>query len=65
MPVMVLAHGTLGWWDEIIFLGVAVIFLIIMGVSWLRSRTTQPTFDDAPEAETAPETPSADRFRLD
>lgn len=36
--VIFLAHGTLGWWDELIFLGIIVIFVGMMGVSWFRSR---------------------------
>jgi len=64
---MIPAHGALGSWDEIIFLSVAAIFLIMMGISWIRSRTA--TFDE-PE-ESTPETPTseseseADRFRLE
>lgn len=34
----ILAHGALGPYDEIIFLGIAVAFLGMMGVSWLRSQ---------------------------
>jgi len=37
MPVL-LAHGALGPFDEIIFIGVAIVFLAMMGVSWLRSQ---------------------------
>ena len=70
MPV-ILAHGALGPYDELIFLGVAVIFLVMMGISWVKSRSAQPPLDSA-DAEPAsavardeptPETP--DRFRLD
>ena len=61
-----LAHGALGPWDELIFLSVFVIFIIIMGVSWVRSRALG---DDDLDGETAPsETPDAadgdDRFAL-
>ncbi|MBZ0280100.1 MAG: hypothetical protein K8L97_05120 [Anaerolineae bacterium] len=62
---MIPAHGALGSWDEIIFLSVAAIFLIMMGISWIRSRTA--TFDESEEP--TPETPApeseADRFRLE
>jgi len=34
----VIAHGALGPWDELIFLGVVVIFIMMMVVSWFRSR---------------------------
>ncbi len=37
LPV-ILAHGALGPFDEIIFIGIAVVFLLMMGVSWLRSQ---------------------------
>ena len=37
MPV-ILAHGALGPFDEIIFLSIAVVFLAMMGISWLRSQ---------------------------
>ena len=33
-----LAHGALGVWDEVIFLGITVVFALIMAYSWLRSR---------------------------
>ncbi len=39
MLPLVLAHGALGWWDEIIFLGVIIVFLAIMGYSWVKSRS--------------------------
>lgn len=40
MPI-IFAHSA-GYWDEFIFLGIAVIFTIVMGVGWWRSRG----FDD-------------------
>ncbi len=33
-----LAHGALGVFDELIFVGVALAFIAMMGISWLRSR---------------------------
>ena len=36
----ILAHGALGYWDELIFLGVGVLFIGMMIVSWLRNRGT-------------------------
>lgn len=63
VPV-ILAHGSLGPFDELIFLGVAVIFLTMMGISWVKSRNTPPDFeDDTPQTEIPTE--SADRFTLD
>ena len=66
LPI-ILAHGALGGWDELVFLGVAAIFLTMMGISWVKSRnSTLPL--DAPEnpSESTP-TPSdtADHFRLE
>ena len=59
-----LAHGTLGNFDELIFLGVVTVFMILMGVSWVRSRAsadndlevestamTIPTSDDSDSSE--------------
>jgi len=47
--VPLLAHGALGYWDELIFLGVAVIFIGMMFVSWTRSRFTEFTDEDLAE----------------
>ena len=61
-----LAHGALGPWDELIFLSVFVIFIVIMGISWVRSRALGD--DDLDEETVAPETPETedgdDRFAL-
>jgi hypothetical protein len=66
---VILAHGALGAWDEIIFISIASVFIIMMGISWIRSRTIAPP-DDGKAAPTTPsnsdnppETP--DRFRLE
>lgn len=69
--MIVLAHGALGWYDELIYLGVAVIFLTMMGVSWFQTRMTE--YDD--DQHNADETPrpiesieterSPERFTLD
>lgn len=61
MPV-ILAHGALGPFDEIIFIGVAVIFLGMMGVSWLRSQELEDDPLDAGEAAAAAD---ADHFELE
>ena len=64
--VFILAHGSLGEWDELIFLSIAAIFLIMMGIAWVRSRVTTP---EALEEPTDPTTPSTsnneERFPLD
>lgn len=60
----ILAHGALGWWDEMIYVSIAVIFVVFMAVSWLRSRNA----DLGEEAEESVRTPSrkkGDRFKLD
>ncbi len=61
MPV-ILAHGALGPFDEIIFIGIAVIFLGMMGVSWLRSQELE---DDALDAGEAASAADADHFELE
>ncbi len=59
-----LAHGTLGWWDELVFLGIIVIFLGMMGVSWFRSRGMD--YDEQDLMPQAPqESDGEERFRLD
>lgn len=65
----ILAHGALGWYDELVFLGVAVIFLAMMGVSWFRTRMTEYDDDRRPD-NPLPQTfeeqeQSAERFTLD
>lgn len=63
---IILAHGALGPWDELIFLGVAAIFLTMMGISWVRSRTDNPTIEQTDDSNPAPaEENSPDHFRLD
>ena len=64
---IILAHGALGDWDELIFLGIAAIFLTMMGISWVRSRNTMspvdPAADSSPSAPSEGDTP--DHFRLE
>ncbi|MAS37803.1 MAG: hypothetical protein CL610_27660 [Anaerolineaceae bacterium] len=61
MPA-ILAHGALGIWDEIIYISIAAIFVVFMGISWVRSRN-QPPDDDLPDSAPADSTP--DHFKLD
>lgn len=63
LPV-ILAHGALGNWDEVIFLSLAAIFLVMMGVSWVRSHAAALE-DDTTAATDSAEQPSPDRFRLE
>lgn len=68
-PIFV-AHGLLGIFDELIFLSIAVIFLIFMGIVWVRSRAIQPDFDEentdiiTPKPQKEP-SDDGDRFKLD
>jgi hypothetical protein len=39
---IILAHGALGIWDEVVFVVIAAIFFIMMGISWVKSRNTRP-----------------------
>lgn len=63
---IILAHGSLGWWDELIFIGIISIFVTMMGISWFRSRGAHYDQQDlmpiepSTEDETTPE-----RFQLD
>ena len=61
MPV-ILAHGALGPFDEIIFLSIAVVFLVMMGISWVRSKQLP---EDESEATDECREPDAERFELD
>ncbi|MBL8131804.1 MAG: hypothetical protein JNL42_08100 [Anaerolineae bacterium] len=65
-----LAHGALGAFDELLLVAVAAAFVIIMAVSWLRTRS-QP---DPPSEETSSQDAgtssehrddSEEHFRLD
>lgn len=73
---VVTAHGALGYWDELIFLGVGIGFLVMMGVSWFKSRNAiidEETGTETPLSapsqtdllQTEEEAPASDRFRLD
>ena len=65
--VFILAHGALGEWDELVFLSIAAIFLIMMGISWVRSRVSTPEeLEDTPEVSAeAPTDALQDRFPLE
>lgn len=65
---IILAHGALGWYDELVFLGIIVIFLGMMFVSWFRSRSMDYEQTDLmPESSDidTSDSPSAERFQLD
>lgn len=61
MPPL-LAHGALGWFDEILFAGVALAFIAMMVMSWLRSRGIP--MDEHADGQSAP-ADSADHIRLE
>jgi hypothetical protein len=64
IPV-ILAHGALGAFDEMIFLGIAIVFLGLMGVSWLKSRNMPDELEEkSTESTPDQEAESPDRFRL-
>ncbi|MDZ4770314.1 MAG: hypothetical protein SGJ24_14405 [Chloroflexota bacterium] len=71
-----LAHGALGAFDELLLIGVVVAFIVIMGISYMRSRSLEPTdaadleapFDPSREFDqTVPveDRDSSDRYKLD
>jgi hypothetical protein len=62
MPVLV-AHGLLGPFDELIYLAIGIVFAIFMIVSWIRSRNEPPEDEDSSGDPTDPEQ-SPDHFSL-
>jgi hypothetical protein len=62
---VILAHGALGPYDELIMGGAAVIFLVMMGISWVRSRNTRPEFEEEDKRVEPEKADEPDRFRLD
>ena len=66
---IILAHGSLGNYDELIFLGIGVIFIVMMGIAWVKARNAQFEYDDEDELEDdapdAAESDSRDHFQLD
>lgn len=69
IPVFV-AHGALGGFDELIFAGVAVVFVVMMGVSWMRSRAFEPEWEeDAVDGQSSEQSSEqsemTERFPLD
>jgi len=64
--LILLAHGALGWYDDLIFLGIIVIFLGMMFISWFRSRGEDYEQTDLmPESSDSVHHESAERFQLD
>ena len=60
---VMLAHGLSGnnSWDDEIFLGIVLLFIIMMSVGWVQSQKMEPrrskseTADPPPAAESPPE----------
>ncbi len=68
MPIpFLLAHGALGGVDEVIFVSVAAIFIVMMGISWVRSRNLDLDLEDTPEQSDEPDmqADSPDHIALD
>ncbi|MBE2181958.1 MAG: hypothetical protein IAE89_00915 [Anaerolineae bacterium] len=70
MPPVILAHGALGIFDELIFIAVALIFISMMAYAWWRSRSAPLDNDTAAQSEAQPEdspdsTQDTDRFHLE
>lgn len=67
LPIQpILAHGALGWADELIFLGVIVAFLGMMGVAWFRSRGMDyDSADLMPDPSKQADDDNDERFQLD
>jgi hypothetical protein len=72
MTPVILAHGALGLFDEVVFIAVAVTFVAMMGIAWWRSRGAVIEADeDAGDAAALPQEPTspvadrADRYRLE
>jgi len=57
------AHGALGPLDEVLFFAVVAIFIIMMAVSWMRSRQAAP--DEIESDKTAPALPPTDENRFE
>ncbi|MFN8379517.1 MAG: hypothetical protein U0452_12695 [Anaerolineae bacterium] len=43
---IVLAHGALGPFDELLFIGVGIIFVGLMVTAWIRSRNSEPDLEE-------------------
>jgi hypothetical protein len=62
---VILAHGSLGAFDEVFFIGIAALFIVMMGISFVRSRNAQPA-DEEPTTPATPENAEASgTFKLE
>jgi len=62
MPIVILAHGALGVFDEIIFVSIAIVFIGMMAVSWFKSQ--QLPDDEADELIITHDPSDTERFEL-
>lgn len=64
---IILAHGELGYADEFIFLGIAVIFIGMMVMTWIRSQNMEPDIEEEPEKPIPrrQKKEAPDRFKLE
>jgi hypothetical protein len=64
---IVLAHGALGPYDEIVFVGVILLFAGLMALSWWRGRAAGTPPANAPHPAPPPDNgdPTGDRFELE
>ena len=65
--MMILAHGSLGWFDELIFLGIIILFAVMMFIGWFRSRGDNFETDLMPKKpkNDPTDSDSPERFQLD
>lgn len=61
----ILAHGSLGAWDEMIFLAIGAIFFGVMFISWWRSRGDDFEASDLRPQIDDDQTQSDERFELE
>ena len=54
-PIL-LAHGSLGAFDELIMLGIAVVFVGMMAISWFKSRMTDVHLENDDTDQKTPST---------
>lgn len=63
MPIVILAHGALGAFDEIIFVSIALVFIAMMAVSWFKSQQL-PDEDNADDPIVTHRPSDTERFEL-
>jgi hypothetical protein len=61
--IVILAHGALGYFDEVVFIGIIALFLGMVVFAWFRSRGENYSEEDL----MPPSNPEAgeERFKLD